>query len=264
VKFVSSKQLGYGERIATIAMEWIDFNSEAEKRKFWSTHRALVNPSLTQKRTSLNKTIQTRFFGECAMLRCRRDSVVTLRANTPFLPFSIGAALHQSNELPTKKDLLSPRAYIEIFTLFCDHFLSCTFPGKVAYRESSLSCPISEFVEISDEAYTLAYLESSYDQWLAQAEDFKKENVTYPLTKRALDPRATTVYKRGWTNKGMIERYNALQKATEMKRSMTETKQLEQEYLEHVRGRSGNAWAILKRRNEPVVCAIIDAFSLSE
>jgi hypothetical protein len=138
-------------------------------------------------------------------------------------PFPVFAtALSKKNELPEKSALLVPRKDAETFAIFCNAFLSCTV-GKVTYKERVMEERISSFVTISDEAYTLLYLENCYDRWLAEANGSEKQ--THPEKKWTSAPQSATLYK-GWDEAG-IHRYNDLVSSITDQRKEEETKTFE-------------------------------------
>ena len=115
-----------------------------------------------------------------------------------------------------------PREDAKTFAIFCNAFLSCTV-GKVTYKERVMEERISSFVTISDEAYTVVYLENCYNRWLAEANGSEED--THPEKKWTSAPQSVTLYK-GWDEDG-IKRYNKLFKSITNKRKEEESKCLE-------------------------------------
>ena len=83
--------------------------------------------------------------------------------------------------------------------------------GKVAYKDSVKNQRISEFVTVSDEAYTLLYLENCYDSWKAEATSAAEVKKKYTD-----QPQSSSRYK-GWNEEGIV-RYNELIAATQIAR----------------------------------------------
>ena len=88
--------------------------------------------------------------------------------------------------------MTNPRANLNDFTVFCDNFLNCTH-GKKGFRDNVKDKRVSSFTSISTEAYTIAYLENSYDNWLCEAEDHENDKVKRQENKKTYD-------KKLWTN----------------------------------------------------------------
>ena len=88
---------------------------------------------------------------------------------------------------------------------------------------------MSQFATVSDEAYTIAYIENSYDAWKAEAEDTdKKGKANYPERVFTNNSSSSTKYG-GWTNEG-ITRYNTYQKLVTTWRS--QSVDIEEKYQE--------------------------------
>ena len=135
------------------------------------------------------------------------------------------AALSKKKNLPEKSALMIPRNDAETFAIFCNAFLSCTV-GKVTYKEKVMEERISSFVTISDEAYTLLYLENCYDRWLAEANGLQEE--THPEKKWTSAPQSATLYK--GRNEAGIHRYNDLVTSITDQRKEDETKTFEDNF----------------------------------
>ncbi len=149
--------------------------------------------------------------------------------------------------MPDKEVLLKPRDDPHVFTIFCVSFLACLV-GKIIFKEKVLTEPIANFVTVSDEAYTLVYLENSYDRWMAESKDEPKP----PTKKWTSDNLAATLYK-GWNQEGIV-RYNELYKNVKEKRKEKGTKEFEldfQDEMQASRKKKG------RKRKEPLENEII-------
>ena len=120
------------------------------------------------------------------------------------------AELIKKQALPEKDALLAPRKDPEVFSIFSDSFLACLV-GKMSYKSSVKNQRISSFVTVSDEAYTLLYLENCYDSWKAEATSAAEVKKKYTD-----QPQSSSRYK-GWNEEGIV-RYNELIAATQIAR----------------------------------------------
>ena len=118
------------------------------------------------------------------------------------------AGLYRYKLLPTKEALTTPRNNIEDFTIFCNYFLICTH-GKQDFKKHVKDTLVSSFTTVSTEAYTIAYIENSYDNWLAEADDKttdpierKSNRVKYAAKKWTGNAHAAKIYG-GWHNDGL-------------------------------------------------------------
>ena len=104
--------------------------------------------------------------------------------------------------------MTNPRQNLKDFTVFCDNFLNCTH-GKKAFKANVKDKRVSRFTSITTEAYTIAYLENSYDNWLCEAEDPENDKVkrrdnkkTYGKKLWTSEAHAATLYG-GWKEAGL-------------------------------------------------------------
>ena len=77
---------------------------------------------------------------------------------------------------------------------------------------------------LSSEAYTLVYLENSYDTWYAEA----SEDETIPARMYTQNPQTSSKYG-GWKENGIV-RYNELQARVQKERKSIASKSLEKDY----------------------------------
>ena len=114
-------------------------------------------------------------------------------------------SLFRKNELPGKDVLLCPRKDLAIFKIFCDSFLSCTH-GKIGFKDRARTAVVSMVTTLSSGAYTLVYLENSYDTWYAEAETIQARIYTQ-------NPQTSSKFG-GWKENGIVryrKRENSLQ-----------------------------------------------------
>ena len=123
-------------------------------------------------------------------------------------PFLHITELHQYSQLPSKEELTNPRGNLKDFTVFCDNFLNCTH-GKKAFKDNVKDKRVSRFTSITTEAYTIAYLVNSYDNWLCEAEDPENDKVkrrenkkTYGMKLWTNEAHAANLYG-GWKEAGL-------------------------------------------------------------
>jgi hypothetical protein len=127
--------------------------------------------------------------------------------------------------------LLMPRDDPSVFAVFSEHFVSCVV-GQNLYKAHAAVDRFSTYVSVSSEAYTMAYLENSYDHWFAEAKDAVKDEASralYPKTKWTSENQAATIFK-GWKKPG-IDKYNELQTFVKGRRKSNEWKKLEKDLL---------------------------------
>lgn len=152
---------------------------------------------------------------------------------SPVVTYYQPKALHRKGLLPTEDELLSPRDSLKSFLTFCSFFLPCTV-GKVEYNQRAPCITISEFVTISDEAYTLIVIENSYKRWKAEAEDENKENKQgWPLPLWTSDPQAATLFN-GWKREG-IDKYRNLMFELNTRRRTPDQEKLEVRLVKQLR-----------------------------
>ena len=152
---------------------------------------------------------------------------------------------------------MDPRKSIEIFTTFCDYFLICVH-GKKDFKELAKYKNISTIISVSTEAYTIAYLDNSWDNWLAEAKDTtapkskerEKSRKEYPNKRWTADQQASKRYG-GWHNDG-LEVYNNLQLKVHTERQSGEHHELEDQYKEHARSWFQNKKWVKKVRIEDI------------
>ena len=131
--------------------------------------------------------------------------------------------------------MTNPRSSLANFTTFCDNFLICTH-GKIDYKAKVQGIMVSTFTTISTEAYTIAYIENSYDNWLAEAKDSttdpmerKANSVKYAKKKWTVDSYAAKIYG-GWHRDGLIY-YMDKSSDIRAERRTGEHRQLEEDYM---------------------------------
>jgi hypothetical protein len=103
----------------------------------------------------------------------------------------------------------------QAFTFLVEHLLGHII-GKREWDMMKCFHVVSEWVSISDEAYTLLLLENVYEKWLAIKPDITGEKQT-SVRGEYTDPEkgASNEKYKGWTVKG-IEQYNELYKSVEI------------------------------------------------
>ena len=152
----------------------------------------------------------------------------------------ISTGLYRFKQLPTKEEMTNPRSSLKNFTTFCDNFLICTH-GKIEFRAQVQEKRVSTITTISTEAYTIAYIENSYDSWLAEAMDtttdpieWKANRVSGPQKKWTVNAHAAKIYG-GWHKDGLIY---YLDKSSEVRkeRKTGQHHELEDDYMEGARG----------------------------
>lgn len=105
--------------------------------------------------------------------------------------------------------MANPRTNIQDFTTFCDYFFICTH-GKKDFKLKAQGKRVSSFTSISSEAFTIAYIQNSYDNWLDEANDTtvgitqRKENsATYRKKMWTENANSSKKYC-GWDKEGLI------------------------------------------------------------
>ena len=138
--------------------------------QYWNNNnRHSVCASLNGKWGTVNGQVKTEFLCEllvCVHLECE----MTFLTQQLFPPLFVLPALFRKKELPGKDVLLCPRKDLAIFKIFCDSFLSCTH-GKIDFKDRARTAVVSMVTTLCSEAYTLVYLENSYDTWYAEASE---------------------------------------------------------------------------------------------
>ena len=146
------------------------------------------------------------------------------------LSFSKSTGLFRQELLPTAVELLWPRKSHAVFKIFCDTFVSCTY-GKKEYQKLCTSKTLSKFITVSDEAYTVAYLQNCYEVWMDQANDpTGAKKVEWRKKKWTSEAHTASKYK-GWNDEGLTF-YNDLQQTITQERTTGEAKILEVAYRE--------------------------------
>jgi hypothetical protein len=151
--------------------------------------------------------------------------VVTWSPALTHCGYSSWADLHRDNLLPTEEELLAPRDSAKAFFAFTSYFLPCTV-GKVEYNLRAPNVRVSEFVTVSDEAYTMIVIENSYKRWLAEANDPDKVNrENWPNALWTADPQGACLFN-GWKREG-ITKYGKLMFAIRDRRELKDQAKLE-------------------------------------
>ena len=132
------------------------------------------------------------------------------------------------------------------YCYFCLHLLMCV-SGKRFFPSKSVHKKISDFVEVSDEAYALLVLENSWDRMKDDAEHpERKARVGNIPTKYTMQLQNNRKFK-GWSDAGKI-RFNELCGQIENDRASEEGLEFELLFL-HFK-RTGNANAQDKRHHD--------------
>ena len=136
-------------------------------------------------------------------------------------------ALFHKKELLGKDVLLCPRKDLAIFKIFCDSFLSCTH-SKIDFKDRARTAVVSVVTTLSSEAYTLIYLENSYDTRYAEA----SEDEAIPARMYTQNQQTSSKYG-GWKENGIVC-YSKWQARVQKERKSIASKRLEKDYQAYV------------------------------
>ena len=124
------------------------------------------------------------------------------------------------------------------YCFFCEHLLKCV-TGKKFFERQAMVGLLSDFVEVSDEAYALLLLENAWDRMQDDAANIgrkgKQSSVLTKYTSKKPTHTKNQVFA-GWSNEGK-KRYNQLCLQIESDRQSTEGICFEKQFMHYMRSK---------------------------
>ena len=131
------------------------------------------------------------------------------------------------------------------YCFFCEYLLKCV-SGKKGFQQKAVTCKISEFVGVSDEAFALLLLENAWDRMEDDAANGdrkrRKSNVPtkYTMNEATINQRTNNRKFAGWSKAGRL-RYNVLCQQVENDRDSIEGITFEEKFMEYMRTKKGTS-----------------------